>query len=102
MQCLHAAPAYLCGSQRAELFGWLVSWHPKRPQQSRATHAGKRQAAPLHAAVRKKYLENRIQFVHVDDMARLIAFILRKTEPEAQRLTILNVAGRGEPLTFEQ
>src|SRR5947199_10052041 len=54
MQRLHAAPAYLCGSQRAELFGWLVSWHPKRPQQSRATHAGKRQAAPLHAAVRKK------------------------------------------------
>ncbi|OLB31431.1 MAG: hypothetical protein AUH01_03320 [Acidobacteria bacterium 13_2_20CM_56_17] len=35
-------------------------------------------------------------------MARLIAFILRKTEPEAKRLTILNVAGRGEPLTFEQ
>ena len=50
----------------------------------------------------REYLENRIQFVHVDDMARLIAFILRKTEPEAQRLTILNVAGRGEPLTFEQ
>jgi hypothetical protein len=34
-------------------------------------------------------------------MARLIAWILRR-EPEAQRLTILNVAGRGEPLTFEQ
>jgi nucleoside-diphosphate-sugar epimerase len=50
----------------------------------------------------RKYLENRIQFVHVDDMARLIAFILLKTEPEAQRLTILNVTGRGEPLTFEQ
>jgi nucleoside-diphosphate-sugar epimerase len=50
----------------------------------------------------RKYLENRIQFVHVDDMSRLVAFILRKTEPEAQRLTILNVAGRGEPLTFEQ
>src|SRR5207237_9626826 len=50
----------------------------------------------------RKYLENRIQFVHVDDMARLIAFILRKTEPEAKRLTILSVAGRGEPLTFDQ
>jgi nucleoside-diphosphate-sugar epimerase len=50
----------------------------------------------------KKYLENKIQFVHVDDMARLLAAIVHKTEPEAQRLTILNVAGRGEPLTFAQ
>jgi nucleoside-diphosphate-sugar epimerase len=46
-----------------------------------------------------QYLDNKIQFVHVDDMARLIAYILRR-DPEAQRLTILNVAGRGEPLTF--
>jgi nucleoside-diphosphate-sugar epimerase len=49
----------------------------------------------------RRYLENRIQFVHVDDMARLIKHVLCKTEPESQRLTILNVAGRGEPLTFE-
>lgn len=48
----------------------------------------------------KRYLSNKIQFVHVDDMARLIAYIAHKTEPETQRLTILNVAGRGEPLTF--
>jgi nucleoside-diphosphate-sugar epimerase len=50
----------------------------------------------------RRYLENRIQFVHVDDMARLLGHILRKTEPESQRLTILNVAGRAEPLTFER
>lgn len=50
----------------------------------------------------KKYLENKLQFVHVDDMARLLAAIVHKTEPEAQRLTVLNVAGRGEPLTFAQ
>jgi nucleoside-diphosphate-sugar epimerase len=46
-----------------------------------------------------QYLENKIQFVHVDDMARLIRHILQR-EPETQRLTVLNVAGRGEPLTF--
>ena len=50
----------------------------------------------------KKYLENRIQFVHIEDVARVIAFILNKKEPEGQRLTILNVAGRGTPLTYEQ
>jgi nucleoside-diphosphate-sugar epimerase len=48
----------------------------------------------------EQYLENRIQFVHVDDMARLMVRIVRRTEPESQRLTLLNVAGRGEPLTF--
>src|SRR5580692_6067942 len=47
----------------------------------------------------QQYLDNKIQFVHVDDMARLIAHILHR-DPEAQRLTIMNVAGRGDPLTF--
>src|SRR6202035_5171493 len=47
----------------------------------------------------KRYLDNKIQFVHVDDMARLIAWILTR-EPEAQRLNIFNVAGRGDALTF--
>ena len=47
----------------------------------------------------QQYLDNKIQFIHVDDMARLIVHILQR-EPETQRLTVLNVAGRGEPLTF--
>jgi len=47
----------------------------------------------------QQYLDNKIQFVHVDDMARLIAHILHR-DPEVRRLTVLNVAGRGEPLTF--
>jgi nucleoside-diphosphate-sugar epimerase len=47
----------------------------------------------------RHYLANKIQFVHVDDMARLIGHILHR-DPEAKRLTILNVAGRGDPLTF--
>jgi len=49
----------------------------------------------------QQYLDNKIQFVHVDDVARLIAWILQR-EPEARRLTVLNVAGRGEPLTFSR
>jgi nucleoside-diphosphate-sugar epimerase len=47
----------------------------------------------------QQYLDHKIQFVHVDDMARLIGHILHR-DPEARRLTILNIAGRGEPLTF--
>jgi nucleoside-diphosphate-sugar epimerase len=47
----------------------------------------------------QQYLDHKIQFVHVDDMARLVKHILQR-EPETQRLTVLNVAGRGEPLSF--
>ena len=54
---------------------------------------------PCMLPMGKRYLENRIQFVHVDDVARLIAYIVQKTQPEPQRLTALNVAGRGQPLT---
>jgi nucleoside-diphosphate-sugar epimerase len=47
----------------------------------------------------QQYLNNKIQFIHIDDMARLIKHILQR-EPETQRLTVLNVAGSGEPLTY--
>jgi nucleoside-diphosphate-sugar epimerase len=46
-----------------------------------------------------QYLQNRVQYVHIDDVARLIAHILRR-KPEPDPLTIFNVAGRGEPLTI--
>ena len=57
---------------------------------------------PCMLPMGRQYLDNRIQFVHVDDMARLLAFLVRKSDPEAQRLTIMNVAGKGEALTFEK
>jgi nucleoside-diphosphate-sugar epimerase len=47
----------------------------------------------------RQYTDHKIQFVHVDDMARLIAHILHRG-PEPQRLTVLNVAGRGEAITY--
>lgn len=50
----------------------------------------------------RRFLENRFQFVHVDDMARLIAHILRLPIKRKNNLTILNVAGRGESITVEQ
>lgn len=65
---------------------------------SRMRDQGKR--LPCLLPYGEQYLENRLQFVHVDDMARLLAHIVSRTEPESQRLTVLNVAGRGEPLTF--
>jgi len=49
----------------------------------------------------RKYVDTRFQYVHVDDMARLLAWILRQHEV-GQKLTILNVAGRGEALSLER
>lgn len=69
----------------------------KGQRAARMREAGKR--LPCMLPFGQKYLDNQMQFVHVDDMARLIAWLLQRG-PETQRLTILNVAGRGEPLTF--
>jgi nucleoside-diphosphate-sugar epimerase len=66
---------------------------------ARMREQGKRLPCMLPSG--KEYLQMRIQFVHIDDVARLIAHILKKSEPEAQRLTVLNIAGRGGPLTYE-
>jgi|SRR5262252_2425081 len=71
----------------------------KGKRAARMRREGKR--LPCMLPYGQQYLDNKIQFIHIDDMARLLAYILQR-EPEAQRLTIMNVAGRGEPLTFAQ
>jgi nucleoside-diphosphate-sugar epimerase len=83
---------YLMGAFRGSPNG-------KGKRAARMRDQGKR--LPCMLPFGKQYLDNKIQFVHVDDMARLIAWLLLR-EPEAQRLTTLNVAGRGEALTFQQ
>ncbi len=48
-----------------------------------------------------QYLEKKFQFVHVDDVARLIAWILRRSEGGAE-LVVLNVPGGGSALTLRR
>ncbi|MFB3815125.1 MAG: NAD-dependent epimerase/dehydratase family protein [Terriglobales bacterium] len=57
---------------------------------------------PLVVPRGEAYLHKRFQFVHVDDVARLMAWILRRPEEEDPKLTILNVAGRGEPIELQR
>ena len=99
MQRLHFAAAHFCRRKRRELSDGSVSRHSQRqgPRAEKMRSEGKRLPCMLPRG--QQYLDNKIQFVHVDDMARLIKHILQR-EPETQRLTVLNVAGRGEPLTF--
>ena len=81
-----------------EAFRGIPGGTSKRAERMR----NERKRLPCMLPSGERYLQNRIQFVHIDDVARLIAFILNKTEPESQRLTILNVAGRGGSLTYAQ
>lgn len=48
------------------------------------------------------YLENKLQFVHVDDMARLIAYLLHRDSSKDGECNIFNVAGSGDPVSLEQ
>jgi nucleoside-diphosphate-sugar epimerase len=56
---------------------------------------------PLMLPSGAKYLEKRLQFLHVDDMARLLVVLLYRPETDPL-ITVMNVAGRGEPLTVQR
>jgi nucleoside-diphosphate-sugar epimerase len=83
---------YLVGSMRG-VPGGKGRWAERLRQQ------GKR--LPMMLPMGERYRKNRFQFVHVDDMARLLAHLVRRTQPDPP-LTILNVAGRGQPISLER
>ena len=70
----------------------------KSKRAARMRAEGKR--LPLMLPRGAKYLEKRFQFVHVDDMARLLTVLLYRPDNDP-RMTIMNVAGRGEPITIQ-
>jgi len=83
---------YMVGALRGTPLG-----NSQRAARMRA--AGKR--LPLMLPFGKKYLEKQFQFVHVDDVARLLVYLLQRPQTDP-RLTILNVAGRGDPVTIQR
>jgi len=83
---------YMVGALRGTPLG-------KSQRAARMRAAGKR--LPLMLPYGKKYLARQFQFVHVDDMARLLVYLLSRPQSDP-RMTILNVAGRGESLTIQR
>ena len=73
---------------------------PNGPAERAARMRSQGRRLPCVLPMGQRYLDHRIQFVHVDDVARLLVYIAKKNEPETQRLTVLNVAGQGDPLTI--
>jgi len=56
---------------------------------------------PMMLPLGQQFLEKKFQFIHVDDMARLISYILNQgAERAGPRTEIMNVTARGEELTL--
>jgi UDP-glucose 4-epimerase len=83
---------YMVGALRGTPMG-------KSKRAARMRAEGKR--LPLMLPRGPKYLEKRQQFLHVDDMARLLAVVLGRPETDPP-ITVINVAGRGEPITLQR
>jgi len=71
----------------------------KSKRAARMRAEGKR--LPMMLPRGPKYLEKRFQFVHVDDVARLLRLLLNRPHSDPP-LTIMNVAGRGEPIPVQR
>ena len=56
---------------------------------------------PMLLPAGRAYLRHELQFAHVDDVARVIAWALSRPKSR-DTLTLLNVAGYGDPVTVEQ
>jgi nucleoside-diphosphate-sugar epimerase len=56
---------------------------------------------PLVFPLGGDYLKHKLQFIHVDDVARVIAWILKSPKTQDQ-VTILNLAGRGDAMTVAE
>ncbi len=83
---------YMVGALRGTPLG-------KSKRAARMRAEGKR--LPLMLPRAPKYLEKRFQFVHVDDVARLLTFLLDRPDTDPP-MTIMNVAGRGEAITIQR
>jgi len=83
---------YMVGALRGTPLG-------KSKRAARMRAEGKR--LPLMVPRDPRYLEKRFQFVHVDDMARLLTYLLYRPESDPM-MNIMNVTGRGESLTLKR
>jgi nucleoside-diphosphate-sugar epimerase len=88
----HTIQNYMVGALRGTPLG-------KSKRAARMRAAGKR--LPVVLPNGKKYPEKLLQFVHVDDVARLLVYLLNRPHTDPM-LTILNVTGRGDPITIQR
>lgn len=83
---------YMVGALRGTPLG-------KSKRAARMRAEGKR--LPLMLPRDRRYLEKRFQFVHVDDMSRLLTYLLYRPDGDPM-MNIMNVTGRGDSLTLKR
>jgi nucleoside-diphosphate-sugar epimerase len=83
---------YMVGALRGTPLG-------KSKRAARMRAEGKR--LPLMLPRDHRYLEKRFQFVHVDDMSRLMTYLLYRPDGDPM-MNIMNVTGRGDSLTLKR
>jgi nucleoside-diphosphate-sugar epimerase len=94
-------PHILAGATMQNYMVGALRGTPLGPSKRAARMRAQGRRLPMMLPRGPKYLEKHLQFVHVDDVARLITLLLHRPDDGA-RITVLNVAGRGEPLTIQR
>jgi nucleoside-diphosphate-sugar epimerase len=87
----HSMQNYMAGALKGDAYG--RGWLGRRMQQ-------KGSRLPMLLPTGTGYLQKKFQFVHVDDVARLIRHLVN--ESPSPEVKVLNVAARGESLTIAQ
>jgi len=83
---------YMVGALRGTPLG-------KSRRAARMRAEGKR--LPLMLPRGARYLDKQFQFVHVDDVARLLTYLLYRPASDPP-VTVMNVAGRGQPIPIRR
>jgi nucleoside-diphosphate-sugar epimerase len=100
-RCYLLRPHIFTGASMQNYIVGALRGTPLGPSKRAARMRAEGRRLPLMLPRGAKYLEKRLQFLHVDDMARLLVVLLDcpGTDPP---VTIMNVAGRGESLTVQR
>ena len=100
-RCYLLRPHIFTGASMQNYIVGALRGTPLGPSKRAARMRAEGRRLPLMLPRGAKYLEKRLQFLHVDDMARLLVVLLNRPETDPP-ISIMNVAGRGESLTVQR
>jgi nucleoside-diphosphate-sugar epimerase len=100
-RCYLLRPHIFTGASMQNYIVGALRGTPLGPSKRAARMRAEGRRLPLMLPRGAKYLEKRLQFLHVDDMARLLVVLLNRSETDPP-ISIMNVAGRGESLTVQR
>ncbi len=94
-------PHIFTGASMQNYMVGVLRGTPLGPSKRAARMRAEGRRLPMMLPHGASYLDKRVQFVHVDDVARLLLVLLNRPDTDPP-ITIMNVAGRGESLTLQR